>query len=73
VGRVTKTSEAEHFWSILYFSCYVTSIASLNKILGKNKVRYLNKLGDYVRILERMPLLLRKAGKAKVTVEQVIS
>ena len=71
-GRVTKTSKAEDFWSILYFSWCVTSVAGLNKILGENQVRYLSKLGDYVRILERIPLLL-KAGKAKTTVEQAMT
>jgi hypothetical protein len=71
VGRVTMASKAEDFWTILYFSWCVTSVADLNKILGKNQVKYLSKLGDYVRILERIPLLLERAGKPKITVEQV--
>src|SRR2546423_8487726 len=50
VGRVTKTSNVEDFWSILYFSWSVTSVAGLNEILEEDQVRYLSKLGDYVRI-----------------------
>jgi hypothetical protein len=71
VGRVTKTSNVEDFWSILYFSWCVTSVAGLNKILEEDQVRYLSKLSDYVRILERIPLLFKKAGNATITVEQV--
>ena len=73
MGKITKTSNAEDFWSILSFSWCVTSVASLNKILEENQVRYLSKLGDYVRILERVPLLLKKAGNTKITVEQVMT
>jgi hypothetical protein len=40
-------------------------------ILDPNQVGYLSKLSDYVRILERIPLLLEKIGNAKITVEQV--
>ena len=72
VGRVTKTSNVEDFWSILYFSWSVTSVAGLNEILEEDQVRYLSKLGDYVRILERIPLLLKRAGNAMITVEQVM-
>jgi hypothetical protein len=72
VGRVTKTSKVEDFWSILYFSWCVTSVADLNTILEENQVRYLSKLGDYLQILKRIPLLLKKAGNTKITVEQVM-
>ena len=41
--------------------------------ITKKQVRYLSKLGDYVRIIKHMPLLLEKAGKAKITIEQVIA
>ncbi|OCL00336.1 uncharacterized protein K441DRAFT_651221 [Cenococcum geophilum 1.58] len=71
VGKVIKTSEVKYFWNILYFSWSVTSIADLNKVLEEKQVRYLSKLGDYVRIIKQMPLLLKKAGKAKITIEQV--
>jgi len=73
MGRTTKTSEAGVFWDILNFSWCVTSIASLNKVLNEKQVRYLGKLGDYVRIIEHIPMLLKKAGKAKITIEQVIT
>jgi hypothetical protein len=73
VGRITKTSEVEDFLTILYFSWYVTSVANLDKFLEENQVRYLNKLGDYVRILQRLPLLLKKLEKFKITVEQVMT
>jgi ribosomal protein L17 len=73
VGRVTKTSKAEDFWTILDFSWCVASVAGLNKILEENQVRYLSKLGDYVRILKRIPLLLKKTGNTKITVEQVMT
>ena len=75
IGRVIKTSKAEDFKSILCFAKYVTSVAGLDKILEKNQVRYLSKLGDCVRILERIPLLVKKAGikNKKITVEQVMT
>ena len=73
VGRITKTSKAEDFWSILYFSRCVASVASLNNILEEDQVRYLRTLGDYVVILERIPSLLKKLGKVKITVEQVMT
>jgi hypothetical protein len=75
IGRVTKTSKAEDFKSILCFAKYVTSVAGLDKILEENQVRYLSKLGDYVRVLERIPLLVKKAGikNKKITVEQVMT
>ena len=72
VGRVKKTSKAELFWNILYFSWSVTSVADLNKVLEEKQVRCLSKLGDYVRILKHIPLLA-KASKAKITVEQVMT
>ena len=68
VGRVTRTSEIKAFWTILYFSWSVTSVADLNKVLEAKQVRYLSKLGDYVRIIRHMPLILKKAGNAKITV-----
>jgi hypothetical protein len=73
MGRVTKTSKTEDIWNVLYFSWCVTSVAGLKEILEANQVRYLNKLGDYVRILERIPLLLKKVGNTKITIEQVIT
>ena len=73
VGTITKTSKVKDFWDILYFSWSVTSVADLDKVLEEKHVRYLRKLGDYVRILQHLPLLLKKAGKAKITVEQVIT
>jgi hypothetical protein len=41
VGRITKTSKAEDFWTILYFSWCVASVAGLNNILEEDQVRYL--------------------------------
>ena len=73
VGKVTKTDEPKVFWNILYFSWSVTSTADLNKVLKEKQARSLTKLGDYVRILQHMPLLLKKAGKAEITIEQVIT
>ena len=73
VGRVTKTSDINTFLSILRFSWTVTSIADLNKVLEEKQVRHLRKLGDYVRIIKHMPLLLKKVDKAKITIEQVIT
>ena len=35
-------------------------------------MRYLRKLGDYLRAVRRIPSLLRKVGKIKIAVEQVI-
>jgi hypothetical protein len=72
VGRVTKTSKVEVFWTILYFSWCVITVTGLNTILEENQVRYLSKLGDYLRILKRIPLLLKKAGNMNITVEQVM-
>jgi len=73
VGRITKDSKAADLWTVLYFSSCVSSVAGLNTILKENQARYLSKLGDYVRILERIPLMLKKVGKAKITVEQVMT
>jgi hypothetical protein len=42
-------------------------------IHSENQVRYLNKLGDYVEILQRIPLLLKKLGEVKITIEQVMT
>ena len=73
LGRVTRTSEINDFWYILYFSWFVTLAADLNKVLEEKQVRYLSKLGDYVRITRHMPSILKKAGKVKITVEQVLT
>jgi len=72
VGMTTKTSEIQEFWNILYFSWSVTTVADLKGILGEQQVRYLTKLGDYVRIIKYLPEIVEKAGDAKITVEQVL-
>ena len=73
VGRITKDSEAADLWTILYFSSCVSSVAGLNTILKENQARYLSKLGDYVRILGHIPLMLKKVDKTKITAEQVMT
>jgi len=73
MGRATNTSEDAVFWNILVFSWCVTSVANLNKILNEKQVRYLSKLGDYMRILRRIPLLLEKHRGAEITIEQVMA
>ena len=73
VGTVTKTSDSLVFWNVLNFSWTVTSVADLDKVLEGQQVRYLRKLGDYLRIIRHMPKLVKKAGKAKITVEQVLT
>ena len=74
VGKVTKTSQVEDFLSILYFAKCVTSVADLKSFLEEKQVGCLNKLSDYVRILERLPSMVAKAGnKKKITVEQVMT
>jgi hypothetical protein len=73
VGRVTKASEMMAFWNILCFSWTVTTVAELNEVLEEKQVKYLSKLGDYVRILRCMPEILKKAGEAEITVEQVFT
>jgi hypothetical protein len=73
VGRTTKTSGTGDFWIILYFSWCVTTVADLNKILGENQARYLRKLNDYIRILKRIPSLLKKPGITKIILEQVMT
>jgi hypothetical protein len=73
VGRVTKASEMIDFWNILYFSWAVTTVAELKEVLEEKQVRYLSKLGDYVRILRCIPEILKKAGEAEITVEQVFT
>jgi hypothetical protein len=75
VGRITKTSKVEDFSTVLYLSWRVTSVANLNlnTILEEDQVRYLSKLGDYVRILRRIPSLLKKLGKVRITIEQVMT
>jgi hypothetical protein len=71
VGKVTKASEIKSFLAILRFSRTVTSVADLAKILKGDQIRYLNKLSDYVHILDHIPSLLKKIGNAKIVVEQV--
>ena len=61
------------FWNIPYFLWFVIQVADLNKVLEEKQVRYLSKRGDYVRIIRHMPSILKKAGKAKITVEQVLT
>jgi hypothetical protein len=61
VGTVTKNTKALDFWCILNFAWCVTSVAGLNKVLDEKQVRYLRKLGDYVRILKHMPVFLKQA------------
>jgi hypothetical protein len=73
VGRVTKASEMIDFWNILYFSWAVTTVAELKEVLEEKQVRYLSKLGDYVRILRCIPEILKKAGEAEITVKQVFT
>jgi len=73
VGTVKRTSNIEAFWNVLYFSWAVTSVADLDKVLERQQVRYLRKLGDYVWILKQIPSLVEKAGKAEITVEQVLT
>jgi hypothetical protein len=73
VGSAKRTSESNVFWSILHFSAAVASIADLHEVLEERQVRYLKKLGDYVRIINHMPLLLKKASNVKITVEQVLT
>jgi len=73
VGRITKDSKEAELWTVLFFSSCVSSVAGLNTILKENQARHLSKVGDYVRILERIPMMLKKVDKAKITVEQVIT
>ena len=73
VGTVKRTSNTEVFWNVLAFSWAVTSVADLDKVLERQQVRYLRNLGDYVRILKQIPSLVEKAGKAEITVEQVLT
>ena len=72
VGTVKRTSDPKVFWNVLSFSSAVTSVADLDKVLERKQVSHLRKLGDYVRILKQMPSLVEKAGKAEITVEQVL-
>ena len=73
VGMVTNSSDSRVFWNVLNFSWAVTTFADLDKVLEGQQVRYLRKLGDYLRIIRHMPKLVKKAGKAKITVEQVLT
>jgi hypothetical protein len=72
VGGVTKTSESKVFLNVLYFSWTVTSVVDFDKML-EEQVRHLRKLGDYVRVIRYIPLLLKKLGNAKITIEQVLT
>jgi hypothetical protein len=69
---MTKGSEIEDFMNILSLSGCLTIHGALDIILEGSQVRYLRKLGDYVRAVERIPSLLRKVGKIKITIEQVM-
>lgn len=73
VGKATRTDGSRTFWNILYFAWTVTTATDLNELLEAEQVRYLSKLSDYVRILDHIPTLLKKAGKAKISIEQVLT
>ena len=69
---MTKGSEIAGFMNILSLSYILTTHGALDIILEESQVRYLRKLGDYLRAVRRIPSLLRKVGKIKIAVEQVI-
>jgi hypothetical protein len=73
LGKVTKTSKVEDFWTILYLLWSITSVAGLESFLEEKQVGYLNKLSDYVRILERLHLIIKRIGTKKITIEQVMT
>jgi len=75
LGIVTRTSALKDFRSILYFShgLLLHSPTSTRYWKEKNRVRCLSKLGDYEQIIKHMPIILGKASKAKITVEQVLT
>ena len=73
VGRATRTSTILDFGGILSFSWSVTSVAEVKEVLEETQIRCLRKLGDYVRIIRHMPKIVKMAGKAKITVEQVLT
>jgi hypothetical protein len=60
LGKMTKGSEIEDFMNILSLSGCLTTHDALDSILEENQVRYLRKLGDYVRAVERIPSLCEK-------------
>jgi hypothetical protein len=52
-----ESSSEEKLLQILFFSWHVTAVRDLQlaNILDWNMVRYLKKIGDYARILDRFP------------------
>lgn len=73
VGKTTRIDESKIFFTIIYFSWTVTASTELNKLLAAERVRYLSKLSDYMRILRHIPKLLQMAGKANIIIEQVLT
>jgi len=73
VGRATRASTIKDFWRILCFSWSATSVAEVKEVLQEDQVTCLSKLGDYVRIIRHMPEIVKKAGNARITVEQVLT
>ena len=73
VRTITKSSSDDKFWQIMIFSWHVTAVDNLQlaNILDWKIVRYLNKIADYARILDRFPDLLKKLGNTKITIQQV--
>ncbi|KAN0076498.1 hypothetical protein V8E54_006640 [Elaphomyces granulatus] len=74
VRTITKSSSDNKFWQIMLFSWDVTGVDNrqLANILGWNIVRYLNKIADYARILDRFPAPLKKLGNTKITIQQIL-
>ncbi|KAN0080788.1 hypothetical protein V8E54_003992 [Elaphomyces granulatus] len=74
VRNITKSSSDKQFWQIMMLSWHVTAVDNLQlaNILDWNTVRYLNKIADYARILNRFPALLKKLGNTKITIQQVL-
>ena len=73
VRTTTKSSSERKLLQILLFSWHVTAVRDLKleNILDWNVVRYLKKIGDYARIIDRFPALLKKLRGAKLTIRQV--
>jgi hypothetical protein len=75
IRLITKTSSTDEFYQILYFAWTVTvtsfQVHGLKKLLEASQVRYLEKLGDYIRILTQIPSILKKIGTAKIVATQV--
>jgi hypothetical protein len=73
LGETTKTSSVKWFKYLIYFSRAAATVSNLGDVLDAQQVRYLGKLGDYLRVVQGIPKLVKDVKKrnARIVATQV--